>query len=377
MKLVVVNSGSVLSGAEIILRQYLESLFNSEVKVSLVIAKQKHVLDFFKKINPYFPVYTVPFFVKKKLFLSRVINFFMLGLEVITTAVILAKNEQVDVVYCNNTIACVVVGLINKFRIGRYKTVFHVYDTMSVSSFRSLFKFVAASCEQVVAASNTCKEDLVKCTGLSEEKVQVIYNGVELQNTVVDSQGQLLASSSIVIGFAGSITTRKGLIYLLEAYKVLRKRHSHLKLLMAYNFAEPKYEQVIDAILDNLSGVEKVSLTTEEMPSFYKSIDILVVPSLNDPLPTTVLEALSFGKIVIGSNIDGIPEMVEQKYLFAPANSKAIVEKLEFIIDDYAMHKAHCKQYNPEVISSRFSLEKKNKLISELLFRVAYDQKYN
>ena len=50
----------------------------------------------------------------------------------------------------------------------------------------------------------------------------------------------------------------------------------------------------------------------EAMRACYAAADVVCVPSLSDPLPTVVLEAMAAGRPVVGSRVGGIPFMVEE-----------------------------------------------------------------
>jgi glycosyltransferase involved in cell wall biosynthesis len=60
---------------------------------------------------------------------------------------------------------------------------------------------------------------------------------------------------------------------------------------------------------DNLTRLG--SLDEEKAKKFYKSIDILIYPSRDDCFPLTILEALSAGVFVLGSNVGAIPSLLD------------------------------------------------------------------
>ena len=68
----------------------------------------------------------------------------------------------------------------------------------------------------------------------------------------------------------------------------------------------------------------------EQVFSKYKMMDLLLVPSRFDPLPTVVLEASLEGVPVIGTDKDGIPEMqVDKDMLFDVDDVAGAIEKIE------------------------------------------------
>ena len=62
--------------------------------------------------------------------------------------------------------------------------------------------------------------------------------------------------------------------------------------------------------------------------SFYDSLDIYIQPSKLEGLPRAVIEAMSRGCPVLGSDVGGIPELLDNECLFKKGSSKAIFESL-------------------------------------------------
>jgi len=63
--------------------------------------------------------------------------------------------------------------------------------------------------------------------------------------------------------------------------------------------------------------------------------DLVVVPSRSDPLPNVVLEALALGKPVVGSNVDGIPVMLEYPdLLFEPGDADALARIIRKAVEE-------------------------------------------
>ena len=66
---------------------------------------------------------------------------------------------------------------------------------------------------------------------------------------------------------------------------------------------------------------------------YYEAADLLVVPSLYDSYPDTVLEALHTGIPVIASRVGGIPDqLVHEELLFPSRNAAALADKIEEIV---------------------------------------------
>lgn len=117
-----------------------------------------------------------------------------------------------------------------------------------------------------------------------------------------------------IIGFAARISAEKGLEYLLEAIPLVEKQGVKIKVVCAGPrkevVGEEHYFKKITQLADNLSGkvIFLGTLNFQEMRSFYKSIDLLVLPSLNSTEAFGIVqgEAMLCGKPVIASDLPGV-----------------------------------------------------------------------
>lgn len=69
----------------------------------------------------------------------------------------------------------------------------------------------------------------------------------------------------------------------------------------------------------------------DEVMSFYDEIDIYCQPSMTEGLPRSVVEAMSRGCLCMGSNVGGIPELVNDEYLFQGCHTDEITNILSQI----------------------------------------------
>lgn len=79
------------------------------------------------------------------------------------------------------------------------------------------------------------------------------------------------------------------------------------------------------------------TLNKEEMVEWYNSIDVYTQPSKQEGLPRSVIEAMSVGCPAIGSNIAGIPELLDKDCLFNPDKIDEIICTIEKILTTSAL----------------------------------------
>ena len=148
-----------------------------------------------------------------------------------------------------------------------------------------------------------------------------------------EERGKIKSFETIDILFVGRITKYKGLHVLLNALKHLRKN-----------------KQVILHVVgegSELKNCMKISpknvifygfVSEEKLAELYKKANIVVVPSIwYEVFGIVILESFKYGTPVIGSNIGGIPELIEDGYngyLFEAGNATALKKLLENLIEN-------------------------------------------
>ena len=144
--------------------------------------------------------------------------------------------------------------------------------------------------------------------------------------------------TKLVLGTAAAIDTRyKGHEYVIEAIPKLVKLGYNVE----YRLAGGTTGQTESTFLADLAKAKGVadrvvfcgSLSSSQMPGYYDSLDIYVQPSKQEGLPRAVIEAMSRACPVIGTNIAGIPELLQSQCLFKKGSSDEILKAIERILD--------------------------------------------
>ena len=110
----------------------------------------------------------------------------------------------------------------------------------------------------------------------------------------------------VLFGAESLLIERKGLVYLLQALKGMATRGI---MLAVFGRLPQELQLQLDLPLINLGFIEE----EKELAARYAMADLFVIPSLEDNLPNTVVEAMLCGVPVLGFDIGGIPDMVEHQ----------------------------------------------------------------
>lgn len=152
--------------------------------------------------------------------------------------------------------------------------------------------------------------------GARPERVSLIPNGIDPADIGLNVGAPLLpktATGRLELLYVGRLSVEKGVDVLIEAAALLRERgvSFHLRIAGSGAAEQALRDHAAALQLDNM--VEFIGpRPRKELGALYRSADIVCVPSRSDPLPTVVLEAMAAGVAVVGSDVGGIPFMVQR-----------------------------------------------------------------
>lgn len=123
------------------------------------------------------------------------------------------------------------------------------------------------------------------------------------------------AKNKKVVGYIGNFVPVKNIRVLPKIYeKLSRMRGDIVMWIVGDGPLKNELEESLNTIQANYKMFGK--LAPPEVPEVLNGMDVLVLPSLNEGLPRVTLEALACRIPVVGSNVGGIPEVVEEKNTF-------------------------------------------------------------
>ena len=139
---------------------------------------------------------------------------------------------------------------------------------------------------------------------------------------------------TIDILYSGQLTKVKGVHILISAFKQINCKNIRLHIAGRGNYAE-RLKEIAD-------GDSRITfhgfMEWEELKGLYEKASVTVVPSIwYEPFGLIMIESFKYGTPVIGSNIGGIPEIVEDGYnglLFEAGNVNQLKDKLASLIDN-------------------------------------------
>ncbi|MGB9678839.1 MAG: glycogen synthase [Thermoanaerobacteraceae bacterium] len=194
--------------------------------------------------------------------------------------------------------------------------------------------------DRVIAVSKGSKEDIIKAYNIPEEKIEVIYNGIDLnqyQKTDRNVTRKEYGIEGKYILFVGRISRQKGIIHLIDAVKYLPK---DIKIVLCAS--SPDTQEVMEEMeqkikeYNNIIWINKM-LQKEEVIELYSNAEVFVCPSVYEPFGIINLEAMACKTPVVASATGGIKEVVvndETGFLVEPGNPLDLANHINILLNN-------------------------------------------
>ena len=206
-----------------------------------------------------------------------------------------------------------------------------------------IFRLTSKDCKKCIANCYAVKDQVVQQNNLASEKVEVIYNGLDLsgyQKPFGDkslSKELGIVDGTPLVGLIANFNFEiKGHVYFLGAAKKILETVPNVKfLLVGDGPLRPRYEEIVNEL-----GVKKNVFflgKRNDVPAIILDLDISVLSSTSEGLSNVILESMAAGKPVIATNVGGSPEMVVNDitgYLVPPADSSAMAGAITALLQE-------------------------------------------
>ena len=217
-------------------------------------------------------------------------------------------------------------------------------------------RFIAWKSDIILSNSYATKIMLVKKISIPEKKIRVLYNGINTLKEYNHNCYHKKNNLKFRIGFIGRLDSPKGVHVLIDAMHYLKNKS--FELVIAGNGVLEGLLKERASTLNNISFIGRV----KNPYLFMSKIDLLVVPSIREPLGNVCLEAGLCRVPVLAANIDGLPEIIEDKIsgeLIGTTEDVSInlpddaVPLPEFVVNPVKGDLSAPKQINPFILAKR------------------------
>ena len=196
----------------------------------------------------------------------------------------------------------------------------------------------AKRAHKIITVSNHSKKDLITFCNIPENKIRVIYHGYK-RFLVEENEHHISKDLNIqkpYILFVGERRPHKNMENLILAFsKLIKQNHNDIQLvIVGKKYADySKPEKMISSLRLNKKVILTDAISDTGLAYLYKNTEMFVLPSFYEGFGMPILEAMSFGVPVLGSNTTSIPEVIgEAGILFNPHDPNEIAKNMEKVL---------------------------------------------
>jgi L-malate glycosyltransferase len=252
-----------------------------------------------------------------------------------------ARRERAEVVHANSIRAGIVLGL---GRLTPTATIVHVRDCLPPGPVTSAtMRLIAATATTVVANSHYTARSVLAAA--PNARVEVVHNPVDLERWNPERIDRAAARAAlgtagerrVLLGVVAQLSPWKGQDTAIEALRLLLEEgvDAHLLLIgsakfvaRATRFDNEAYVAGLRARIAQAGLQERVSWLgeREDVPELVRALDVLLLPSSEEPFGRALIEAMALGVPVLATEVGGPPEILQdgrEGYLLPPREPAA------------------------------------------------------
>jgi glycosyltransferase involved in cell wall biosynthesis len=285
------------------------------------------------------------------------------------------KNERIDVIHAQLQHATVFAAAGQLLSGIPYVVTRHVV-TDDVSTHKK-WRFVVAenfalrSTKKLIYVSDATSKHHQQMLKMAEARYMTIYNGIDLTHFQSQKPRKIVAqelgfpTDKPLVVMVGVMRPGKGHTVVIDAARQL----PHVNFLLAGD------GESAASIKDYAAGMENVIFlgTRPDVPTILNAVDMLVLPSDMEALPTVLIEAGAASLPAIASAVGGVAEIIVDGLtgiIIPPQNPAALVQAIQRLIADPALAEGMGKAAF-ERIQTTFTLENQARTLTALYHQVA------
>lgn len=237
----------------------------------------------------------------------------------------LIRKEKYDIVHCHTSKAGFIGRIASKM--ANVKTViysphgnifFGYFGSFSTKIFICLEKVAAKFTDKIVTLTERGKEPYLDFNIGKNEQFTHIYNGIDINafhmkgkiDVLQKKKGLGLLDSHVVGTIVGRLVPVKGHFYLIKSIRIVVNEFPNVRFLFVGDgilMPELKEQAKDLGVLDFI----KFLGTRDDVAQILACTDIFLLSSINEGFGIAIIEAMSMKKPVVATNVDGIPEIVD------------------------------------------------------------------
>ena len=273
----------------------------------------------------------------------------------------IVKEKNIQIIHAQTRVTQVLSFLLSKLSGIPYLSTCHGF--FRPRFFRKAFPLWG---KKVIAISEAVKSHLIEDMKIKEKDIKLIHNGIDCNEfNTIDSQRinefkqEVGLKAGAVVGILARLSDIKGHKYLIEAFKKVLPRIPDVQLLIV---GDGRMKDELVELTENLDIQKNVFFVPSllDIPLVLSAMDIFVMPSIQEGLGLSIMQAQAAGLAVIASSVGGISTLIEDRQtgiLIPSADTEAIAKSIILLLTDKDLA-VRLGQNAKRNIQESFSIEK-------------------
>ena len=269
------------------------------------------------------------------------------------------KDKRIDIIHSQTRVTSILAYWLSRKTLVPFVSTAHGF-------FRPRWERLRFPCwgDLVIAISEAVKEHLIADFKVVPDKIRLVHNGISLNREQrTENREQIRKGLGLkegpVVGIIARLSEVKGHKYLIQAMKKVIEEIPEVQLLSVGDGAIKKDLEKLAAglsILERIRFVPAVSDTREAL----SVMDVFAMPSLQEGLGLSIMEAMLNGLAVVASSVGGIPALIKDGQtgiLVRPKDVETLAKAIISLLRDNKKASELGKNAR-ELIVKEFSLER-------------------
>ncbi len=173
--------------------------------------------------------------------------------------------------------------------------------------------------DNIISVSNFTKYEILRKFKINEDKINVIYNGIDSNLLTASESSHHEISDFNYLLLVGNLKEHKNIPFVINAFVESNLIKQNFKLIIVgkkngLRSKDTKLEQLLQKFSSNVKWLDVVS--DSQLAMLYKNASLFIFPSLYEGFGIPILEAAFFGCRVLASNIPTTVELAHEYVTF-------------------------------------------------------------
>lgn len=225
---------------------------------------------------------------------------------------------------------------------------FDIFTFLRYISFKTygylLDSIVYQKADKIIVVNDHIKDELKNIYNVSEEKIEVIYNGVDIKKFYPLQAGKEevknyfgIPPETFVVLYIGRLAERKNITLIIDAMEKLTDNEK----IVAVIAGKGHMYKILQNTINDRKLCSKVKLLgfveDNDLLKLYCAADIFIQPSTYEGMPLAMLEAQACSVPVISTNFKGVNNMLidnETGFILDESSAEDLAEKIDFLFNN-------------------------------------------